>query len=173
MISTVAVLGPDLILEEDAGGARVLEVADRAQDIDGVAVARVGVDYHRRRGHAADGAGGVDHLGLGQEAKVGLAEPRRAHGVAGDEHDVEADAGGDPRGQRVVEAGHEDRAGGDGVANALGTGRHDASSAGSPAAASAVAASSKVCTRTMRPFSTWASTANSASSPSSPLSRQR
>ena len=73
-----ALLGPDLVLEEDPGGAGVLQVADGAHHVDGVSVARVGVDDHRRVGDAADRAGGLDHLGLGEEAEVGLAQPRGA-----------------------------------------------------------------------------------------------
>ena len=55
-----AALRPDLILEEDAGGAGAHQVAHRAHHVDGVAVAGIGVDhdghvdrraYPRRRRH--------------------------------------------------------------------------------------------------------------------------
>ena len=123
-LEVTALLRPHLVLEEHARRARVLEVADGAQHVHGAAVAGVGVDDHRCGGDARDVAGRVGHLGLGQEAEVRLAEMGGGHRVAGDEDDVEADAGGDARRERVVDAGHQDGVLRDEVADLLGGGPH-------------------------------------------------
>jgi len=114
-----ALLRPDLVLEEHSGGTCVLEVAHGAQHVHGAPVAGVGVDDHRRRADTRHVAGGVGHLGLGEEAEVRLAQVRGRHGVAGDEDDVEADAGGDPGRERVVDARHQDGVRRDEVADLL------------------------------------------------------
>ena len=103
-----ALLGPHLVLQEDAGPAGRLEQLHRAPGVEGVAVAGVGVDDHRRLGRGpAHPPGDVGHLPLGQVAEVGQAEEGGRRGVAGQEGHLEAGVGRQPGRQGVVDAGHE------------------------------------------------------------------
>ena len=105
-----ALLRPDLVLQEAAGRAGGDQLVDGAVDVERIAVAGVGVDDDRDRDAHADPPGAVDHLGLGQQAHVGLADGGGGDRVAGDEGHREADALGDPRRERVEDAGEGDRA---------------------------------------------------------------
>ena len=120
-LEVAALLRPHLVLEEHAGRARVLEVADGAQHVDRVAVAGVGVDDHgrgRRRARRRASASAISDSV--RKPKSGSPRCAARHRVAGDEDDVEADARGDARRERVVDARHQDGVVRDEVADLLG-----------------------------------------------------
>ncbi len=77
-----APLRPHLVFEEDARRPRGLPHLDGADDVERVAVPRVGVDDdHRRRRRAADTPGDLGHLALREIPEVGKAELRTRHAV--------------------------------------------------------------------------------------------
>ena len=105
-----ALLGPLLVLEEDAGRARFLEQLDRADDVERVAVAGVAVDHDRGAAHgAAHASGRVGDLGLRQVPEVGQTQLGRGGAVTRHEHHVEARLHREASGQCVVDARHEHR----------------------------------------------------------------
>ena len=79
-----AALGKILVLELDRVGAGALELADRAHDIERVAVAGVGIDDQVRVDAVADQRQRLGDLGHADEADVGPAEPGVGDGRAGD-----------------------------------------------------------------------------------------
>jgi hypothetical protein len=104
-----AALREALVLELDHRGAGALQAAHRALHVERVAEAGVGIDDDRH-GHAlGDARQRVLHLGEGGQAHVGAAQPgvgdRRARQV----QRLEAGLLGDQRGQRVVDAGGQQR----------------------------------------------------------------
>ena len=105
-----APLRPHLVFEEAPGRPGVDERAHGADHVQGIAVAGVGVDEDGDVHRAADVAGPLDDLGLGEEAEIGLADERGGDGVAGDEGEREAGPLGDLRRQRVVDAGEDEGA---------------------------------------------------------------
>jgi hypothetical protein len=109
-LHVAASLRPHLVLEEAARGAELHELAHGALDVERVAVAGVDVDQHRDVDGSDDVPGGVDHLGLRQQAEVGLAEPRGGQAVARDEDGAEPRLLGELRGERVPDAGNHDGA---------------------------------------------------------------
>ena len=84
-----APLGEDLVLELDGADAGPLVLADRAADVQRVAVAGVAVRQHRDVDGLGDVAGVLDHLVHRQEADVGLAEDAGRGAVAGHVDGVE------------------------------------------------------------------------------------
>jgi hypothetical protein len=105
-----ASLRPDLVLQEAAGGPGGDQLDDGAVGVQRVAVAGVGVDDDRDRHAQADPPGTVDHLGLGQQAEVGLADGGGGDRVAGDERHREAGPVGELRREGVEDAGEGDGA---------------------------------------------------------------
>src|SRR3989475_302337 len=99
-----AALGPDLILQEHAGCTGVDQLVHRADHVQRVAVAGVGVDNDRDLDRAADAIRGRHHLGLREVAEVRQAELRGRHAVAGAEGQGKAGALHELRAQRVVHA---------------------------------------------------------------------
>ena len=99
-----AALGKILVLDLDRVGARALEQAHGALDIERIAVAGVGVDHEMRAHAVADQRDGLDHLVHADQADVGAAEPRIGDGRAGDIERLEAGLLRDQRGERVVDA---------------------------------------------------------------------
>ena len=103
-----ALLRPHLVLEEDPRRARALEQLDRADRVERVPVARVGVDNHRGAGdRAAHPTRDLGHLGLREVAEVGQAEQGRRGRIAGDEDDLEAGVDREPRRQGVPDPRHQ------------------------------------------------------------------
>jgi hypothetical protein len=98
-----------LVLEVDAGHPGLLVLADRAHDVDRVAVAGVRVGDHRDVHRADDPAGVVDHLGAGEQAHVRAADQRGGGAEPGHVDGVEAGLLDQPGGQRVVGAGGDQR----------------------------------------------------------------
>jgi len=89
-----ALLRPHLVLQEDAGSARLLVQLDRADGVERVPVAGVTVHHDLGVRHsAAHPAGDLGHLRLGEVPEVGEAEQGRRRAVPGEEQGVEA--GGD------------------------------------------------------------------------------
>ena len=85
-----APLGPDLVLEEDADGSGLLPEFDGASDVDGVAVAGVGVDDQPEPGRGeGDAPGDIGDLGLGEQPDVGPAEMGPGDGEPRDEAELE------------------------------------------------------------------------------------
>ena len=123
-----ALLRPHLVFQEAAGRAGGDQLVDRAVDVQRIAVARVGVDDDRDLDAHADPPGPLDHLGLRQQAQVGLADRRGRHGIAGHEGHREAGLLGELGRERVVDAGEAHRA--DLIENAL----HAVGAHGGPAA---------------------------------------
>ena len=74
-----APLRPLLILQDDPRHVRLHALADGANDVQRVAVARVHVRHERHVDGRDDGAHAVEHLGGGEEPVVG-----RADGTAND-----------------------------------------------------------------------------------------
>jgi hypothetical protein len=108
-LHVAAALRPHLILEEAAGGARLDELADRALDVLGAAVAGVGVDDHGIPTGRADAAGRVEDLRLRQQPDVRACETRGRQRVARDEERAEARALREHRAEGVVDAGQQER----------------------------------------------------------------
>ena len=97
-------LGKTWVLDVDAADADGLVLADAAPDVDGVAVAGVGVGDDGDVDGVGNVAGVGHHLGLGQQANVGETLLRRGAG-AGHVHGVEAHGLGDLRVERVQAKG--------------------------------------------------------------------
>ena len=105
-----AFLGRDLVFDVKGGDPRFLVLADRADDVDRVAVAGIGVgddrDFDRFDRHADK----ADVLGEGQEPEIGIAvRPRIA--AAGQIDRLEPGLLDETRGQSVIGAGHHRIAG--------------------------------------------------------------
>jgi len=103
-----AALGPELILDDhtlDPGG---LELPDGADHVDGTAIAGVCIGDDRDADRLGDVSGRGDHLGLCEQAEVGLGHERCRGGVARDNHHLETDQLGDPGAQGIIGAGDED-----------------------------------------------------------------
>ena len=92
------------------GHAGLLVGLHRAHHVDRVAVAGVGVGDHRHVDGGDDPPGVVDHLGAGEQPDVGPAEQRGGGAEPGHVDDVEAGLLDQPRRQRVVGAGRDQRA---------------------------------------------------------------
>ena len=101
-LHVAAALGPDLVLEHHAGHARVLERAHRVVDVDGVAVAGVGIGEQCEIGAAREYAHRGEVVLETHQADVGHAEPRLAEAAAGDEGRVETHVLDEPRAEAVV-----------------------------------------------------------------------
>jgi hypothetical protein len=104
-----ATLGPDLILDHDAGDAGALETADGEVSVDRIAVAGIGVGGKRY------GAAGRQRFRASQvlleahDADIGPAEPRFAQPGARDRSGLEAERFDEPRAESVVDSGrHQD-----------------------------------------------------------------
>ena len=102
-VEVAAALGKILVLELDRVGAGALELADRAHHIERVAVAGVGIDDQVRADPVANERQRIDHLGHGDEADVGAAEPGVGDGRAGDIERREPGLARDQRGERIVD----------------------------------------------------------------------
>ena len=85
-----AALGADLVFDVDRGDTRRLEILHRADDVDRVAVAGVGVGHHRNVDRARDVAGVGGHFGLGDEADVGQPQQGQRDVVAAHVGEFEA-----------------------------------------------------------------------------------
>ena len=100
-----AFLGRDLVLDVEPGDPGFLVFAHRADHVDRVAVAGIGVGDDRdadRLDREADEMHVLDH---GQQAEIGIAaRPRKA--AAGQVHRLEPGRLDQPRGQGVVGARH-------------------------------------------------------------------
>ena len=107
-LEVAALLGPLLVLEDDAGDARAHALAHGADDVERVAVAGVHVGHERHVDGCDDGPHTVEHLGRGEQAVVGGAEGCGGEAEAGGEDGVEAGLLCEPRGERVVGAGQHD-----------------------------------------------------------------
>ncbi len=118
-VEMAAALGKVLVLELDRGGAGALELAHGAHDVERIAVAGVGIDHEMRIDAVADQRQRLRHLGHGDEADVGPAEPGVGDRGAGDIERREARLRGDQRGERIVHAGRHD----DGLAGKTGAER--------------------------------------------------
>ena len=109
VLHVAALLGQHLVLDVDTGDSGLLVLLHRAQDVDLVAVAGVGVGHDGKVGCVGDAAGVVDHLGEPEQADVGATE----QGCSGTEtshvHGVEAGLFDEPSAERVVAAGQDDR----------------------------------------------------------------
>ena len=64
-----------MVLEVETGNSCAFVFADRAPDIDDIAVAGIGVGNHRNGRGAADVAQVLYHLRLGNEAYIRIAVP--------------------------------------------------------------------------------------------------
>ena len=91
-----------------ARDAGLLVLADRADDVDGVAVAGVGVGDQRDVDDAGHPPRVVDHLGLPEQPDVGPSEQRGGGPEPGHVDDVEPGLLHEPRRQRVVSTGCDD-----------------------------------------------------------------
>jgi hypothetical protein len=110
LVEVAAALGQRLVLDLDGAGARTLEQPHRARDVEGVAVAGVGIDHQRGCNPVADQRDGVRHLGHRHEADVGAAQPRVGDGRAGHVERGETGLRGQRGGECVVHArGDNDR----------------------------------------------------------------
>jgi hypothetical protein len=85
-----AALRRELVLEVQPGDAGGLVRAHRARDVDGVAVAIVGIGDERDVDGLGQPARLVGHLSEGQQPDVGLSQQRRRRAEAGHVHGVEA-----------------------------------------------------------------------------------
>jgi hypothetical protein len=103
-----AALGDDLVLDMDAGDARAHVFPDRADHVDRIAVAVVGVRDDGYGDGARDVAGVQVHLGHRGEARVGHPEERQRRAIARHVHRGKSHLGEDARGQRVIAAGHHE-----------------------------------------------------------------
>ena len=96
-----------VVLDANAGGARALELADRANDVDGVAVAVVAIGHDRDADRVDDAANRLERLGEGQDVGIGNAlDGRDAEAARPD--GVEAALLGELGRERVVRPGSED-----------------------------------------------------------------
>ncbi len=104
-----APLGKVLVLELDCVGAGLLEPADCAHHIEGVAVAGVCVDDEMGVDTIADQGHRVGDLAHADETDIGPPEPRVGDGCAGDVERGESGLSADQCGERIIDAGrHHD-----------------------------------------------------------------
>ncbi len=102
-------LRPHLILEEEARRSGLLVESDRADDIQGVAVAGVGIHQDRPVRQPADPPGRVRHLGLGQIAEIRFSDQRGGDAEATDEKHFKSGAMRQAGGQCIVDATEHQR----------------------------------------------------------------
>ena len=104
-LEVAALLGEDLILDLDAGGARALERPHGPPHVEGVAEAGVGIGQDRHRDGIADRRHVVCDLAQGHEADVGHAERHVRDAGAGDIDRLVAEILDHPGEQGVRSAG--------------------------------------------------------------------
>ena len=108
VLEVAALLRPLLVLEDDAGDARLDALADGADDVEGVAVAGVHIGDEGDVDGADDVAHALHRLGHGQEADVGGSEGGGGEAEACREERLEAGLLGEARGEGVVGARQDD-----------------------------------------------------------------
>jgi hypothetical protein len=108
-----ALLGCDLILEDDGGHAGRLEGLHGAGDVEMVAVAGVGVGDHRHRHGPGDLAVGLDDLGHRDQPEVGVAEEGVGDAGTGRKYRLHALLDGQPGEEGVGDTGDDHDAGSD------------------------------------------------------------
>ena len=114
VVEMAAALRKILVLDLDRVGAGALEQADGALDIEGIAVAGVGIDDQMCAHAVADQRDGFHHLAHAHQADVGPAEPGIGDAGARDVKRVEPGLLCDQRCERVIDAGRdEDRRAGE------------------------------------------------------------
>jgi hypothetical protein len=106
-VEMAAALREDLVLELDPRRAGALQHSDRADHVERVAEARVGVDEERDRDRVGHGRDMVHDLGKRGEPDVGRAEMHVGDAGARDVAGLEAEILHDAREQRVGSAGEE------------------------------------------------------------------
>ncbi len=101
-LHVAAALGRLLVLQVDARHAARLVVVHRADHVDRVAVAGVGICDHRDGDRLRHAPGVLDHLAARQQRHIGTAEQGAGGGEAAHVDDVEAGLLDQPSGQPVV-----------------------------------------------------------------------
>jgi len=105
-----AALGRALVLDEDRRHAHRLVARDRARDVLGVAIAVVAVDQHRQLGRRHDVADAGAHLAETDQPEIRQPVTRADQRKAADRIGGKARALDQPRRERVMRAGQQQRA---------------------------------------------------------------
>jgi hypothetical protein len=100
-------LWPNLIFEKHSPSAGANEIFNSSNHIDGIAVARVGIDDHRLVDHRTNSLSGADNFRLGKQAEVRLTEEGGGKAVAGYEDDFKSSTRGNLCAQGVINTGHD------------------------------------------------------------------
>src|ERR1700728_4834215 len=102
-----AALGKGLILDLDGIGAGAFQQPHRPLNIEGIAVAGVGVDYEMSADTITDQLDRLHDLAHADETNVGATEMRVSDAGAGDIERLETGPFGNQRGERIVNTGRE------------------------------------------------------------------